>query len=256
MHAERTSVFSGPLRQVLASSVVFLVCALAGWQVLSATVGPVPGASVALAAGGEWIASAIGRTAIRTTLVSAMLAFAISILGGVAIGVLLGVSPLLYRATYGMVLGAYAVPKLILFPIFFAIFQMGAGLYIAIAASTAIFPVIISVEAGIRERERLYDRLAASFNSSRWFWLRKIILPAMSLQLLSSIRIALSFSVLMVILVEMVASRTGVGSQVMIAYSSGRWPQMFGIIAVLFFCVIVLNMLIWSVEQGVKSRGG
>ena len=101
----------------------------------------------------RWIMVADGTIPIHLayTLARIFAGFAAAAVSGVAIGIFMGMSPVFARVLDPWIAALYPLPKISLIPLL--IIWLGTGeLYkIAISAFSAVFPVVISTYAGIRQ---------------------------------------------------------------------------------------------------------
>ena len=90
------------------------------------------------------------RMAVLVTLVELVVAFALAVVFGMLIGILVGLSNIGRRSVYPVVLLLYGIPQAIMLPLFVLIFGIGPAVKIAFGFSHGIFPVIVNTLAGMR----------------------------------------------------------------------------------------------------------
>lgn len=188
-----------------------------------------------------------------STFTSVAIGYVLAIVLGLAIGVLLGVSWYWRTVLEPILLSTYSIPKVILFPIF--LFILGIGLWAQVAMSFihAVFPIVINVMAGIREVNPTHVKVGQSFQASPLQKVTKIYFPSMALSLVVGLRMGFSFSILGVIISELVASREGLGRLIMRRYAVMDIGTMFAAILLIFLVAFIGNMLFWLLEK--KLRG-
>src|SRR2546430_1259861 len=106
-----------------------------------------------------WWPKVLGEPGVRLagpgTLVSLGGAFALSVVLGMLIGILVGLSNIGRRGVYRVVLLLYGIPQAIMLPLFVLIFGIGPAVKIAFGFSHGISPVIVNTLAGMRNVNRL-----------------------------------------------------------------------------------------------------
>ena len=101
------------------------------------------------------------RLAIGITLLELVIAFGMSVVFGMLIGVLVGLTDIGRRSFYPIVLLLYGIPQAILLPLFVLVFGLGPASKIAFGFSHGVFPVIVNTIAGMRNVNPLLLRGAA-----------------------------------------------------------------------------------------------
>lgn len=204
-------------RRVLevALAVAVPVMLLAAWQV-AAQAGAIdprlypPPSAIAL----EFVRLSAGGQLAFETWVSVrrtLLGFAVGGAGGVAVGVLMGMSRWLRAALEPMLSALYTVPKLALVPVFLSVFGLDDRSIVALIAVTVFFFVWISTMAAVMGVPVGYREAAATFRASRWEMFRHVLLPAALPEVFVGLRIAAGVAVLMLVGVEFVVGDSGLG---------------------------------------------
>ncbi len=101
---------------------------------------------------GAWASRGV-RAAVGVTLVELVVAFALSVVFGMLIGVLIGLSNIGRRSLYPVVLLLYGIPQAIMLPLFVLIFGLGPASKIAFGFSHGIFPVIVNTHRRHAQRQ-------------------------------------------------------------------------------------------------------
>jgi sulfonate transport system permease protein len=140
-----------------------------------------------------------------------LLGFVVGGAGGVAVGVLMGMSRWLRAALEPMLSALYTVPKLALVPVFLSVFGLDDRSIVALIAVTVFFFVWISTMAAVMGVPVGYREAAATFRASRWEMFRHVLLPAALPEVFVGLRIAAGVAVLMLVGVEFVVGDSGLG---------------------------------------------
>jgi NitT/TauT family transport system permease protein len=185
---------------------------------------------------------------LRVTAQAVFLAFVIGTAVGGGIGLLLGLSPWLRRLFEPLIIMLNGIPKIVLYPVLLPIFSL-TGSKVVMGVLFALFPVLINVSTGVQEIPRVYWKLARSVRANAWQTLVHIIFPAIRRPLLTGIRLAVSLSVVGVVLSEFFATRRGLGRVVLQSYSHGDYPSMVATIMLLITISFAISVALWQWEK-------
>ncbi len=183
------------------------------------------------------------------TLYETVAGFAIGVLLGIWIGLLLGVSRYLAQVFEPIILSAYAIPKIIFLPLLLMIFGVGINSKVANATLHAIFPIILNTLVGIREVNRILVKVARSMNATRSQTFIKVYFPSTVLPVFAGMRIALGFAFLGSLLAELFEAKTGLGYLVAHFYNTAQIARMLAVILFVFFLTMFLNAGMKGVEN-------
>ena len=233
---------------------------LLGWQlVANASPSPFfpPPVSIVQRARETWLASDPARLwlseaavadllpSLGRLLAGFVLAVALGVLGGVALGLLPRTVP--YVAPLLAV--ARSVPPPAFIGVFLVMFGIGAGSKITLIAFGSIWPVLLNTTDGVRATSRRQLDTCRAFDVG---WVRRLIwvvLPSASPKIFAGIRIALAISVIMMVVSEMVASTNGLGFHIVQSQRSFSILDMWAGIIALAVLGATLNGLLHVVEM-------
>lgn len=150
-------------------------------------------------------------TATGRTLAAVAEGLAIALVFGTIIGLLMGRSPTFERAIRHYVNGFYAVPMIVVLPLFSLWFGYSGGTRIATIIFAAIFSIIVNVADGARSVPREFLEVARSFRSARLRMLGEIVLPASMPYLLAGFRLAAGRALIGAVVAEFFLSIGGLG---------------------------------------------
>lgn len=193
---------------------------------------------------------------IGVTLYETVVGHGIAILGGIAIGVLLGGSRTVGEVFEPIILSAYAVPKIILLPVLLMIFGVGLTTKIANATIHGIFPVILNTVVGVREVNRILIKAARSMRASGWQIFVKVYFPSMVLPVFAGIRIGLGFAFLGSLLAELFEAKVGLGFLVTHYYNTAQISKMLAVILFVFVFIIAINAGMKAIEEHLSRWRG
>ena len=229
-----------------------LVGLLALWEVAARFGDPsfVAPPSKVLAAYGPTIAAnpkLVGALALA--LLELLAAFGLAVVVGIALGVGIGITDLGRRSLFPFVLLLYGLPQVVLLPLFILIFGLGPPSRIAFGFSHGVLPIIVNTVAGMRNVNPLLVAGARAMGASRVQILRHVVFPNMVATVFTGLRLAMTLTLLGVILAELFVSTNGIGNYTQIFAETFKPAALFGLIATLAVGAVCLNELVRMVEN-------
>ena len=240
---------SGALRLI---RLLLALLLLAAWEGYARSAGDpdlvAPPSQVVLALWPKVFGAADVRAAVGLTLVELTIAFACSVGFGMLIGVMIGLTDLGRRSFYPLILLVYAVPQAIILPLFILLFGLGPPSKIAFGFSHGVFPIIINTVAGMRDVSPLLRQSAAAMGATRAQIVRYVVLPHMVTAVFAGLRLAMTMTLLGVLLAELFVSTGGIGHFTQTYAESFQPAALFALIATLAVMAMVLNEAVRLVE--------
>lgn len=169
---------------------------------------------------------------------------------GIALGILIGVSVLMFQAFDPIFQVLRTVPPLAWLPISLAAFRDAQPAAIFVIFITAIWPVIINTAVGVQNIPQDYNNVAKVLQLSRVEYFFKVLLPASMPYIFTGLRIAIGLSWLAIVAAEMLTGGVGIGFFIWDAYNSGSLSEV--ILAVLY--VGLVGLLLDRLVSFIGSR--
>ena len=113
----------------------------------------------------------------------------ISVAAGVLLGCALGLSRLLGRVIEPVLTSLYALPKVTLYPVVLLLFGLGASAKIAFGVMHGLIPIVLVTMNAVLQVRPVHLRAARAMRLTRGQLLRRVVLPAITPDLLAGIRI-------------------------------------------------------------------
>jgi ABC-type nitrate/sulfonate/bicarbonate transport system permease component len=186
--------------------------------------------------------------ALRLTFFELSVAFIIAVAIGLVVGLSVGLSPFARRTAMPIILLLYGLPQITILPLFILYFGIGAASKIAFGVTHGMFPIIITIVAGVQNLKPILLRSAHSMGASRWQILRWVIFPHMVPSFFAGMRLAMTGVLLGVLLAELYVSTTGIGHFTTLFTDSFDPTKLFGLIAILAAMAIALNEIVRRAE--------
>jgi ABC-type nitrate/sulfonate/bicarbonate transport system permease component len=150
-------------------------------------------------------------TATGQTLAAVAEGLAIALVAGITLGLLMGRSAAFERVFRHYVNGFYAMPMIIVLPLFSLWFGYSGAARIATVVFAAIFSIIVNAADGARSVPREFLEVARSFRADRLRMLTEIVVPSSMPYLLAGIRLAAGRALIGAVVAEFFLSVGGLG---------------------------------------------
>ena len=152
---------------------------------------------------------------IHETAKASALAVVFSVVLGLAIGLALGFRKLAGEVFEPMLVAAYSIPKLTLYPILLLSFGLGMSAKVAFGALHGIIPIALFTINAVRNIRPILIKTGRVLGYSPWEMGWRILIPAALPEIFTGIRIGFSLTLIGTLLGEMFASQRGLGNQLM-----------------------------------------
>jgi ABC-type nitrate/sulfonate/bicarbonate transport system permease component len=188
------------------------------------------------------------RGALQITLFELATAFVIAVAIGLVLGLAIGLQPFVRLSVFPIVLLLYGMPQITILPLFILYFGIGAASKIAFGVTHGVFPVVVTVVAGVQNLKPILMTSARSMGASRWQIFRHVIFPHMVPSFFAGMRLGMSGVLLGVLLAELYVSIAGIGYFTTLFTQNFEPDKLLGLIATLAAMAIFLNALVRRAE--------
>lgn len=192
---------------------------------------PAPSAIVAAVWKGREI---LLRHAIPTTVESA-LGFLLAAAVGVALAVLITYSRVLREALYPNLVFFQLIPKIALAPLFIVWLGIGSQSRLVFALFISFFPVVVATATGLAAVDANLLRLCRSLDASAWQVFAWVRFPSALPHLFSGLKVAITLSIIGVIIGEFITAQAGLGY--LIIFATARAETTVAMAAIVVLCV-------------------
>ena len=179
---------------------------------------------------------------LQISLLRVLAGFAIGLVGGLALGVAMGLSPTVQDYVYPLFKAFAQVPVLGWLPLLMLLVGIDEALKIILISKAALVPIALNTFKGIRNVPTRYIEVGRVLRFTRWQMLARIVFPAALAPIWNGIRYGLTHAWLALVVVELLASSEGLGF--MIVY--GR--QLFQLDVVLA-AVLVVGVVGYTLDK-------
>jgi len=183
-------------------------------------------------------------------------AFAVSIVAGGVLGVLVHAHPRLRRTLDPLLASWYAVPFFVFYPLLVALLGLNALPLIAIGVIFAAPAMMLSTLAGLDRVPRVMRNVARVHRLSRMQEVCFITLPSATPHLFTGVKLAFAYSFIGVIAGEFILSGGGLGYGIAYAYESFENQRMYALMLFVLLIATGVNgaLHVWDRRLG-RRRG-
>jgi NitT/TauT family transport system permease protein len=196
-----------------------------------------------------WLDQAIYAAALLVTVYEVAVAMLIACGAGILLGAVVGGVPGIRRLMLPVFSSLYAVPIVILYPVFTAWFGIGSESKIAFAGAYGFFPVMLSTAAGIRTIDEQYLVAARSMGASLPQLIARVIIPAAIPTVLTGLRLGGALTIIGVVVSEMLTSADGIGYLVTKNRTTLDSPRVFAAIIVILTLSVAYDFVVRAIER-------
>ncbi len=175
--------------------------------------------------------------------------FALSVLIGVPIAMLISYSKLVESFVYPLLVFSQSIPKIAVAPLFVVWFGFGIIPKIIVAFLLGVFPVVVSTVMGFKSVEQDMVDLARSMGSTRMQMFFKINLPQALPAIFAGMKVSITLAVVGAVVGEFVGSNSGIGYVLQKANGNFDLPLMFAALVVLSMIGVILFALLDVIER-------
>ena len=206
-----------------------------------------PAPSAIFSEGWEWRYRFIGHTWV--TLYETLGGFALSMLVGVPLAVLIVYSPTLKSALYPLIVLAQSVPKIAIAPVLLLVLGHGEIPKVIVAFLVAFFPVVVDTATGLAATPPELLDLSRSYRASAFKTFLKVRLPMAMPFVFAGAKVAITLSVIGAVVGEFVGSDQGLGYLILSATSYWKTELAFSAMILLSVMAIVLFGAVSLIER-------
>ncbi|MDF2584947.1 MAG: binding-protein-dependent transport system inner rane component [Mycobacterium sp.] len=234
-----------------ALGVIGALGALSAWFLISANSGNAyfPALSAIIAEAREYWTTPAGVANIRASLTTLSAGLGIAVLGGIAVGLVIGQLPIVERMVSPTLEFARAIPSTALIPFAMMLFGVSPEMKVFLIALGCVWPVLLSTADGARRLDSTMIASARAFNITGMQRQVYVVLPAVLPRVLVGIRIAIPLSLILMVTSEMVGAQTGLGFVITQAQATFQLLTMWSGILILGILGFLLTFLYSLAER-------
>jgi ABC-type nitrate/sulfonate/bicarbonate transport system permease component len=201
------------------------------------------------AAPGDLFLGEAAREHLLPSLQRALLGFGLAVAVGVVLGTALGIEPRLAATFEPLIHLGRSLPTPALLGVFFFIFGTGDAPKVLLVAFGVVWPILFNTIDGVQGIGTARAHVASAFRIPSRDVLFRIVLPGASPKIFAGARIALSLSLILMIISELQKSRNGLGYQLVLTQRNFDYTGFWSVLVVLAVVGIIFNLAFVRIER-------
>jgi ABC-type nitrate/sulfonate/bicarbonate transport system permease component len=186
--------------------------------------------------------------ALAVTLLELVAAFALAVTVGLSVGLAVGLHDFSRRAFMPIILFLYGMPQVTILPIFVLGFGIGPACKIAFGFTHGVFPIIVTVAAGVQGIKPILRVSARAMGASAWQELRYVVFPHLVPSLVTGMRLGMTGVLLGVLLAELYVSTASIGFFTTQFAQNFQPSLLLGLVGTLAAMAIAINAVMRRLE--------
>ncbi|WP_185985010.1 ABC transporter permease [Aureimonas mangrovi] len=183
------------------------------------------------------------------TLFTTTAGFAMAVVFGLGLGLLVGWSRTIYAGLYPLMIGFNSIPKVAVVPILVIWFGTGSVPAIMTAFLIAFFPIVVNVATGLATIEPEMEDVLRALGASKWEVMTKVGIPRSMPYFFGSLKVAITLAFVGSVVSETVAANAGLGFMMLGAQSQFNVPLVFAGLLMLAIEGIAMYALMALLEK-------
>lgn len=183
------------------------------------------------------------------TLREILIGYAISVVLGLAVAILISLSPVLQRLIYPLLVMTQAIPKIALAPLFLIWMGYGATTNAVIAVLVAFFPIAINGAAGLASLDPRMVQLGRSMGGRTWQIYLHFRLPNALPYLFAGLKLGITMAAIGAVVGEFIAGSEGLGYLAQSAAGTLNTPLAIAAVLILSVIGVVLFFIVEGIER-------
>ncbi|MDN2583719.1 ABC transporter permease [Aquibium sp. ELW1220] len=189
--------------------------------------------------------SAIWKNSLQT-LYTTLAGFLLAVVGGLALGILVGWSRFIYAGLYPLMVGFNAIPKVALVPVLVIWFGIGTVPAILTAFLIAFFPIVVNVATGLATIEPEMEDVLRALGAKKMDIMLKVGIPRSMPYFFGSLKVAITLAFVGSVISETVAANSGLGHMMLGAQSQFNVPLVFaGLVMLAIEGIVMYAIMAW-----------
>jgi ABC-type nitrate/sulfonate/bicarbonate transport system permease component len=253
--AEDEAVVAAPRGQIpswliTTGSVVFV---LVTWQLCGPYINPLFGTYPTAIVAAFWKLVGSGKlaAALADSLRPFAAGYALAIVVGIPLGLLIGRFRVLEAALGIYVTAGFAMPLVALVPLLVLWLGLGFAVKVAIIFLMSVFPICINTWLGVTAVPKTLIEVGKSFVAPHHVILRRIIFPATLPYIMAGVRLAVGRAVVAMVIAEFFTSISGLGAIIQTSANNFDTATTFVPIVIIMLLAVSLNFFVGVIERWV-----
>ncbi|GAA2177239.1 ABC transporter permease [Leucobacter tardus] len=180
--------------------------------------------------------------AIGDTLTAWALGLAIAFVLGAVLGVIVGLSPFMKRATHSTVEFLRPIPSVALIPLAVLLFGVRIESSLLLIVYASFWQIFIQVLYGVADVDQVAMATGRSYGFSTWQRVKSIVLPTTLPYLMTGLRLAAAVALILAITAQLIIGTPGLGLEISRAQNGGQYATMYALVVATGLLGVVINL--------------
>lgn len=193
----------------------------------------------------------LDNSQVWATLSRVIVGFVLGAIPGVVIGAVMGMSRTVRALLDPTMSAIYVLPKISIFPLIMLIFgdPFGEAPKYAVVALTVFFLVLFNTMAGVLGIEKIYHDVGRNYGANSLQAFFHIVVPGSMPMIFAGMRIALGSALIVIIAIEFLRAKSGVGYITFYYWEVMNTPKMYAGLLVTMIMGVLLTLLLQWLER-------
>ena len=194
------------------------------------------------------VAKLLSESHLLATVGRVFAGFLLGAFPGILLGVIMGMNQTVRLMLDTILAAIYVLPKIAIFPVVMLMFAdpFGEGPKIVVVALSVFILMTINTMAGVKNIDPVYLMAGRNYGASPFQMLRHVIIPGALPVIFAGLRIALGTAMIVIISVEFLRAKQGVGYMTFYYWEVLVPEKMYaGLVVVMILGVIFTSLLLW-----------
>ncbi|MGP5701549.1 ABC transporter permease [Glutamicibacter arilaitensis] len=191
--------------------------------------------------------------AVGETMLAWFIGLAAAVLLALVLGLVIGMSSFLRRATNSTIEFLRPIPSVALIPLAVLLFGTKIESSLMLIIYACFWQVLIQVLYGVADVDNVAMQTARSYGFSRIQRIRDVIFPTMLPYLMTGIRLGAAVALILAITTELIIGAPGLGKEIQLAQSGGAIAGMYALIVATGLLGVAINLCMRIIEKRVLS---
>ncbi len=183
------------------------------------------------------------------TLQESIVGLLIGMIGGTLLGILIAFSGIFEKWIYPYIMALYSLPRVSLAPLFIVWFGIGMSSKILMVVAMVIFVAFYNAYEGIRNIDKDLMDMMSTFKGKWTHRLRWVILPSITVWILTSLRLNIGMALIGSVIAELVGSNRGLGYYITFSSSMLDTTGIFTGLVLIMLIAVVLEQIVIQLER-------
>jgi ABC-type nitrate/sulfonate/bicarbonate transport system permease component len=191
--------------------------------------------------------------AVGQTVTSWSLGMLLALVLALPLGVVIGLSPFLQKATRTTVEFLRPIPSVGLIPLAVLLFAQPLQQSLLIITYGAFWQIFIQVLYGVADVDTVAMNTARSFGFTWWQRVRDVVFPTMLPYLLTGVRLAAAVALILAVTAELVIGTPGLGLEIALSRDAGLYPSTYALVLATGLLGLLINVGVRVLERRLLS---